>query len=751
MNIKLTENIKRLRTERGITQKEFAEALSVTPQSVSRWENGQAYPDIEMLPRIAEFFKVSLDTLMGTGLSFLQRKRKELREARERVKGERDYAGRRRVCEILEELAVDGTSQTVFLSESLSLYKIGGIGVDTVERAREYCRELLMKSSGDDRVRCLTTILCIEDSQNVERWREFVSNDSFCSCWDDVLLRRYTFGNKQPERFEPTRQRVVHDALWKLVMNLILGRPDHDYNVGGLIFQTLNPYKTYRLALDILDLFSTKVGDIYLDLRIYVEIRMAAALFAEGRDEEGFATFETILAHIEMFEDLYNTMRRGSVSALSEIERPTSENDIRNCLADVGFEMRRREFDRVREDSRFVALYHRVEGMDEADVNALMNLFDYGRAKPVGKNDLVLAVLTADGVSRKVEIHNTQKRGENGAHPDEQAFIDDLREAGDTEIRYIVCLFQGGGLDIPSYFFRKKLLELNPANGEAKMLLNGAFRYIVKTINDTAPPKKKAGDAGTMNESYLKLARAVIRKILPQTGIDYPTFKYQYENAEVVETKMYRRGFDIRFRMKKGIPAVGAEGQRTYGTVSAQIPELAYGMGFILWVKDGMIQSLEGYSYEEDLPEIVEKYTLHDDERLKAHICRAEFLVTGDFAPEWLEKTLEIEGTRRFKKGEINPITQTPNSFSAVILGWAEEFGADIDVNNVIRKALRYILPLADKLAVLRVEREMYYTLSLKSRIERDFPESAPHLSLAPDIIEFLNVTQTRHELDIIP
>lgn len=283
------------------------------------------------------------------------------------------------------------------------------------------------------------------------------------------------------------------------------------------------------------------------------------------------------------------------------------------------------------------------------------------------------------------------------------------------------------------------------------MLLNGAFRYIVKTINDTAPPKKKAGDAGTMNESYLKLARAVIRKILPQTGIDYPTFKYQYENAEVVETKMYRRGFDIRFRMKKGIPAVGAEGQRTYGTVSAQIPELAYGMGFILWVKDGMIQSLEGYSYEEDLPEIVEKYTLHDDERLKAHICRAEFLVTGDFAPEWLEKTLEIEGTRRFKKGEINPITQTPNSFSAVILGWAEEFGADIDVNNVIRKALRYILPLADKLAVLRVEREMYYTLSLKSRIERDFPESAPHLSLAPDIIEFLNVTQTRHELDIIP
>ena len=146
----------------------------------------------------------------------------------------------------------------------------------------------------------------------------------------------------------------------------------------------------------------------------------------------------------------------------------------------------------------------------------------------------------------------------------------------------------------------------------------------------------------------------------------------------------------------------------------------------------------------------MEQFTLHDNERLKTHICRAEFSVTGNFDPEWLEEKLGIAGMRCFKKGEIDPLTQRAYAFSAITLGWAEEFGTDIDANNVIRKTLQDILPLTDTLAALRLEREMYYTLLLRSRIDREVPESAPRMSLAPDIIEFLNVTQTRHELDII-
>ncbi len=58
-------NISALRKAKGMTQEEFAEKLGVTPQAVSKWENGVSCPDIMLLPRIAEIFGVSIDELMG--------------------------------------------------------------------------------------------------------------------------------------------------------------------------------------------------------------------------------------------------------------------------------------------------------------------------------------------------------------------------------------------------------------------------------------------------------------------------------------------------------------------------------------------------------------------------------------------------------------------------------------------------------------------------------------------------------------
>ena len=65
MKLNIGETIKKLRKEKDITQEEFAEVLGVSCQSVSRWENNSCYPDIELIPTIAEFFGISLDKLMG--------------------------------------------------------------------------------------------------------------------------------------------------------------------------------------------------------------------------------------------------------------------------------------------------------------------------------------------------------------------------------------------------------------------------------------------------------------------------------------------------------------------------------------------------------------------------------------------------------------------------------------------------------------------------------------------------------------
>ena len=64
MNIKIGEKIKQLRKKADVNQERFAEYLGVTPQAVSKWEVEGCYPDIELLPSIANFFNISIDELM---------------------------------------------------------------------------------------------------------------------------------------------------------------------------------------------------------------------------------------------------------------------------------------------------------------------------------------------------------------------------------------------------------------------------------------------------------------------------------------------------------------------------------------------------------------------------------------------------------------------------------------------------------------------------------------------------------------
>ena len=57
--------IKELRLKTGITQEELADALRVSVQTISRWENGVNAPDLAMLPQLAVYFKVTTDFLLG--------------------------------------------------------------------------------------------------------------------------------------------------------------------------------------------------------------------------------------------------------------------------------------------------------------------------------------------------------------------------------------------------------------------------------------------------------------------------------------------------------------------------------------------------------------------------------------------------------------------------------------------------------------------------------------------------------------
>lgn len=61
----LNESIKRLRIAKKMNQVDFGKSLGVTKQCVSNWENDNVVPSVEMLIKIADFFGVSTDFLLG--------------------------------------------------------------------------------------------------------------------------------------------------------------------------------------------------------------------------------------------------------------------------------------------------------------------------------------------------------------------------------------------------------------------------------------------------------------------------------------------------------------------------------------------------------------------------------------------------------------------------------------------------------------------------------------------------------------
>jgi len=81
MAIYFNEKFRQLRKTRDLTQEQVAGVFNVSPQTVSRWETGVNLPDIEMLPPLAAFFKVTVDDLLGVDLAHKQAKARQFRDA----------------------------------------------------------------------------------------------------------------------------------------------------------------------------------------------------------------------------------------------------------------------------------------------------------------------------------------------------------------------------------------------------------------------------------------------------------------------------------------------------------------------------------------------------------------------------------------------------------------------------------------------------------------------------------------------
>lgn len=86
------DNLRKYRILKNLTQENLAEYLRITPQSVSKWERGESYPDITLLPALANVLETSIDLLIGMDMIRAKETRWRIHEKANELQRRGEYA-----------------------------------------------------------------------------------------------------------------------------------------------------------------------------------------------------------------------------------------------------------------------------------------------------------------------------------------------------------------------------------------------------------------------------------------------------------------------------------------------------------------------------------------------------------------------------------------------------------------------------------------------------------------------------------
>ena len=506
MQIQIAENIKRFRTAKGLTQGDLATLLSVSPQAVSRWENGQAFPDITLLPRLAKYLNVTIDEIMGNEGQRNERLKKEAFERRmaniddepERVKNEL------RILEIYEELAHTELPYLINYFRSLMNIKAHKRFIlndleSRIESARQIIRERLRISNMRDRVTLLSTVAAYEDEENLTLWADEYQLPEYirANFWDELLLTRYT-REQNVNKLSEQNQKILYEHI-KNTVYYLTDSVHGDMRAQGTEFCDPERYKT---AFDTLSLYSTKVDDIFIFVRIIAEVRYAEALLMNGRIEESLSSFALATEHLSVLHQLpEGSVLCGSVSALSSVRLVIDGIDkLEKCVFNLGGRYNKKTlFDKIRTDKRFIEYEETLKkflpqrksrswinekGCDALDTQWKMLLNKVSMEADKLSKGNVVAILTAKGT---VDFILFQNKNFSIETENAMKFLIEKKKSGEAQIERLICMWHDGSIDLPSYAFREALLSVDRTNFSTKMLLNGLTGYIVKTVMVTMP------------------------------------------------------------------------------------------------------------------------------------------------------------------------------------------------------------------------------------------------------------------------
>lgn len=114
-------------------------------------------------------------------------------------------------------------------------------------------------------------------------------------------------------------------------------------------------------------------------------------------------------------------------------------------------------------------------------------------------------------------------------------------------------------------------------------------------------------------ETLNPLEKAVLEKLLFGESETYRILQKQYSTSRVAERKMNVVGFFTRFSLPDDAPKLPDEATFHIADVAADVNDLKHGAGFVLFIRKGWINMLEGFTYGEPWPRNVRSFHLYYD------------------------------------------------------------------------------------------------------------------------------------------
>lgn len=390
MKLTLGENIRRLRREHDMTQEQLADALAVSFQAISRWENGTTYPDIELIPAISDYFSVSTDELLGIPEAEKNRQADALvMQYADILNNEYPTADNQKKAELRVRLAeiVKTLRRDFPFTEAANAIFTSFSETETQEPVLSECRLLAetILARNPKNYDVILGFSQIEEDSMVENFLDRYSTP--CDTSRDALLSERYLLRGDAENYEPLRQKMLYNALrdavsWKR-FNSIKNNGDIKESVErikaflGIIhtFEGETPTAEHPVSCDGLP-------DCWIFEKVWHGLRLSCREAMLGETEDALTALEDVVGLWEEAEKLPDGAKIKSSRFLPNLSWskvvsefdwgkdfhfgagqngcwtiPFGAKDVLNALTDTGGWA---WFDPIRDELRFKSCVERV-------------------------------------------------------------------------------------------------------------------------------------------------------------------------------------------------------------------------------------------------------------------------------------------------------------------------------------------------------------------------------------------------------